>query len=66
MTAANFGSSEGIRSGGWKNTQSTNVQTKFSLSTLKIMRYSDVLLMKAECENQKWWRTICLRLTLKK
>jgi tetratricopeptide (TPR) repeat protein len=56
MTAANFGSSEGIRSGGWKKYQNYYKRTdenQDSSINFKVMRYSDVLLMKAECENQR-------------
>ncbi|TDD99372.1 RagB/SusD family nutrient uptake outer membrane protein [Flavobacterium cellulosilyticum] len=56
MTAANFGSSEGNRRAGWKKYQNYYKRTdenQDSSINFKVMRYSDVLLMKAECENQR-------------
>ncbi|WP_348800100.1 RagB/SusD family nutrient uptake outer membrane protein [Flavobacterium adhaerens] len=56
MTAANFPSSEGNRRAGWKKYQNyykrIDEQQQSSIN-FKVMRYSDVLLMKAECENQR-------------
>lgn len=56
MTAANFATSEGNRRAGWKKYQNYYKQTdeaQQSSINFKVMRYSDVLLMKAECENQR-------------
>jgi tetratricopeptide (TPR) repeat protein len=56
MTAANFSSSEGLRRAGWKKYQNYYKRTDENLDSsinFKVMRYSDVLLMKAECENQR-------------
>lgn len=56
MIAANFTSSEGIRRAGWKKYQNYYKRTdenQDSSINFKVMRYSDVLLMKAECENQR-------------
>lgn len=56
MTAANFGSSAGTRRAGWKKYQNYYKRTdenQDSSINFKVMRYSDVLLMKAECENQR-------------
>jgi starch-binding outer membrane protein, SusD/RagB family len=56
MTAANFTTSAGIRKAGWKKYQNyykkEDEATQSSIN-FKVMRYSDVLLMKAECENQR-------------
>lgn len=56
MTASNFPSSEGNRRAGWKKYQNyykrIDEQQQSSIN-FKVMRYSDVLLMKAECENQR-------------
>ncbi|MFB9108677.1 RagB/SusD family nutrient uptake outer membrane protein [Flavobacterium gyeonganense] len=54
MTAANFTSSAGIRRAGWKKYQNYYKRTDENLDSsinFKVMRYSDVLLMKAECES---------------
>ena len=54
MTAANFASSEGNRRAGWKKYQNyykRTDETLYSGINFKVMRYSDVLLMKAECES---------------
>ena len=56
MTADNFKSSEGLRRAGWKKYQNYYKRTDENLDSsinFKVMRYSDVLLMKAECENQR-------------
>lgn len=56
MVAANFTSSEGIRRAGWKKYQNYYKridENQDSSINFKVMRYSDVLLMKAECENQR-------------
>ncbi|WP_230407883.1 RagB/SusD family nutrient uptake outer membrane protein [Flavobacterium hydrocarbonoxydans] len=56
MVAANFTSSAGIRRGGWKKYQNYYKRTDENLDSsinFKVMRYSDVLLMMAECENQR-------------
>lgn len=56
MTTANFGSSAGTRRAGWKKYQNYYKridENQDSSINFKVMRYSDVLLMKAECENQK-------------
>lgn len=56
MTEANFASSEGNRRAGWKKYQNYYKRTdenQDSSINFKVMRYSDVLLMKAECENQR-------------
>lgn len=56
MTAANFASSAGNRRAGWKKYQNYYKRTDENLDSsinFKVMRYSDVLLMKAECENQR-------------
>lgn len=56
MTASNFTTSAGIRRAGWKKYQNYYVRedeaTRSSIN-FKVMRYADVLLMKAECENQR-------------
>ncbi|PAM93313.1 RagB/SusD family nutrient uptake outer membrane protein [Flavobacterium sp. IR1] len=56
MTAANFTTSAGIRRAGWKKYQNyykkEDEATQSSIN-FKVMRYADVLLMKAECENQR-------------
>ncbi|CAD0001017.1 RagB/SusD family nutrient uptake outer membrane protein [Flavobacterium salmonis] len=54
MTAANFGN--GTRRAGWKKYQNYYKRVselQQSSINFKVMRYSDVLLMKAECENQR-------------
>ncbi len=54
MTAANFSSTEGLRRAGWKKYQNYYKRTdenQDSSINFKVMRYSDVLLMKAECES---------------
>ncbi|MTH17658.1 RagB/SusD family nutrient uptake outer membrane protein [Flavobacterium sp. LC2016-01] len=54
MTAANFSSSEGLRRAGWKKYQNYYKRTDENLDSsinFKVMRYSDVLLMMAECES---------------
>jgi starch-binding outer membrane protein, SusD/RagB family len=56
MTASNFSTSEGNRRAGWKKYQNYYKRTdenQDSSINFKVMRYSDILLMKAECENQK-------------
>lgn len=56
MTAANFSSSEGLRRAGWKKYQNYYKRTDENLDSsinFKVMRYSDVLLMKAECESMR-------------
>jgi tetratricopeptide (TPR) repeat protein len=56
MTANNFSSSEGNRRAGWKKYQNYYKRTdenQDSSINFKVMRYSDILLMKAECENQR-------------
>jgi tetratricopeptide (TPR) repeat protein len=56
MTAANFSSSEGLRRAGWKKYQNYYKRADENLDSsinFKVMRYADVLLMKAECENQR-------------
>lgn len=56
MTAANFSSSAGLRRAGWKKYQNYYKrvdENQDSSINFKVMRYSDVLLMKAECENQR-------------
>jgi len=56
MTAANFATAAGNRRGGWKKYQNYYKQvdeaTQSSIN-FKVMRYADVLLMKAECENKR-------------
>lgn len=56
MLAENFTTSAGIRRAGWKKYQNyykkEDEATQSSIN-FKVMRYSDVLLMKAECENQR-------------
>ena len=56
MTANNFNTSAGLRKAGWKKYQNyykkEDEATQSSIN-FKVMRYSDVLLMKAECENQR-------------
>lgn len=55
MTTANFGSGGGTRRAGWKKYQNYYKridENQDSSINFKVMRYSDVLLMKAECENQ--------------
>lgn len=56
MTADNFGTSAGLRKAGWKKYQNyykkEDEATQSSIN-FKVMRYSDILLMKAECENQR-------------
>lgn len=56
MKATDFTTSEGLRNSGWKKYQ--NYYRKLdeavqSSINFKVMRYADVLLMKAECENQR-------------
>lgn len=54
MTAANFASSEGNRRAGWKKYQNyyqRASENEDSSINFKVMRYADVLLMKAECES---------------
>nr|WP_315156884.1 RagB/SusD family nutrient uptake outer membrane protein [uncultured Flavobacterium sp.] len=54
MTASNFASSEGNRRAGWKKYQNYYKridENQDSSINFKVMRYSDVLLMKAECES---------------
>ncbi|MBP6460403.1 MAG: RagB/SusD family nutrient uptake outer membrane protein, partial [Crocinitomicaceae bacterium] len=56
MTANNFGTSEGNRRAGWKKYQNYYKRTdenQDSSINFKLVRYSDILLMKAECENQR-------------
>jgi tetratricopeptide (TPR) repeat protein len=56
MTAANFSSSEGLRRAGWKKYQNYYKRTDENLDSsinFKVMRYSDVLLMMAECESMR-------------
>ncbi|MCD0468769.1 RagB/SusD family nutrient uptake outer membrane protein [Flavobacterium sp. JAS] len=56
MIASNFTTSAGIRRAGWKKYQNYYIRedeaTRSSIN-FKVMRYADVLLMKAECENQR-------------
>ncbi|SNR30187.1 RagB/SusD family nutrient uptake outer membrane protein [Flavobacterium sp. ov086] len=56
MVASNFTTSAGIRRAGWKKYQNYYIRedeaTRSSIN-FKVMRYADVLLMKAECENQR-------------
>jgi len=56
MVASNFTTSAGVRKAGWKKYQNYYIRedeaTRSSIN-FKVMRYSDVLLMKAECENQR-------------
>jgi len=56
MTAQNFSTSAGIRNAGWKKYQNyykkEDEATQSSIN-FKVMRYADILLMKAECENQR-------------
>ena len=56
MLASNFTTSAGIRRAGWKKYQNyyerEDEATRSSIN-FKVMRYADVLLMKAECENQR-------------
>jgi tetratricopeptide (TPR) repeat protein len=56
MTVDNFDTGGGNRRAAWKKYQNyykrTNEQEDSSIN-FKVMRYSDVLLMKAECENQR-------------
>jgi len=56
MTAQNFNTSAGLRNAGWKKYQNyykkADEATQSSIN-FKVMRYSDILLMKAECENQR-------------
>jgi len=56
MVASNFTTSAGIRRAGWKKYQNYYTRedeaTRSSIN-FKVMRYADVLLMKAECENQR-------------
>lgn len=56
MTAANFSSSEGLRRAGWKKYQNYYKRIDENLDSsinFKVMRYSDVLLMMAECESMR-------------
>ncbi|MGE8343948.1 MAG: RagB/SusD family nutrient uptake outer membrane protein, partial [Flavobacterium sp.] len=56
MVAGNFTTSAGIRRAGWKKYQNYyNREDEATRSSInfKVMRYADVLLMKAECENQR-------------
>lgn len=56
MVAANFASGGGTRRAGWKKYQNYYKrvdENQDSSINFKVMRYSDVLLMKAECENQR-------------
>jgi starch-binding outer membrane protein, SusD/RagB family len=56
MTVANFDSAGGNRRAGWKKYQNYYKRVdelQQSSINFKVMRYSDVLLMKAECENQR-------------
>jgi hypothetical protein len=56
MTAANFKVGEVFRRAGWKKYQNYYKrinENQDSSINFKVMRYSDVLLMKAECENQR-------------
>jgi hypothetical protein len=56
MVASNFTTSAGIRRAGWKKYQNYyNREDEATRSSInfKVMRYADVLLMKAECENQR-------------
>lgn len=56
MLASNFTTSAGLRRAGWKKYQNYYIRedeaTRSSIN-FKAMRYADVLLMKAECENQR-------------
>ncbi|WP_343587688.1 RagB/SusD family nutrient uptake outer membrane protein [Flavobacterium sp.] len=56
MVASDFTTSAGIRRAGWKKYQNyydrEDEATRSSIN-FKVMRYADVLLMKAECENQR-------------
>jgi starch-binding outer membrane protein, SusD/RagB family len=52
----NFDSSQGTRRAGWKKYQNYYKRIKENEDSginFKVMRYADVLLMKAECENEK-------------
>ncbi|MET0944987.1 MAG: RagB/SusD family nutrient uptake outer membrane protein, partial [Flavobacterium sp.] len=56
MTTANFSSSAGPRRAGWKKYQNYYKRTDENLDSsinFKVMRYSDVLLMMAECESMR-------------
>ena len=56
MTVANFSSSAGPRRAGWKKYQNYYKRTDENLDSsinFKVMRYSDVLLMMAECESMR-------------
>ncbi|SHM31171.1 RagB/SusD family nutrient uptake outer membrane protein [Flavobacterium saccharophilum] len=56
MTAANFSSSAGLRRAGWKKYQNYYKRVDENLDSsinFKVMRYSDVLLMMAECESMR-------------
>lgn len=56
MTAENFNTSAGLRRSGWKKYQNYYQKVDEALQSsinFKVMRYSDVLLMMAECENQR-------------
>jgi len=56
MTTANFTTSAGTRRSAWKKYQNyyqqVNEDTRSSIN-FRVMRYADVLLMKAECENKR-------------
>ncbi|MDI1256178.1 MAG: RagB/SusD family nutrient uptake outer membrane protein [Flavobacterium sp.] len=56
MTPENFSTSAGLRRAGWKKYQNyyKKLDEGFQSSiNFRVMRYADVLLMKAECENQR-------------
>ncbi|MBF4471627.1 MULTISPECIES: RagB/SusD family nutrient uptake outer membrane protein [Flavobacterium] len=56
MVAANFGSGGGTRRAGWKKYSNYYKKIDEAIDSginFKIIRYSDILLMKAECENQR-------------
>ncbi|WP_244248468.1 RagB/SusD family nutrient uptake outer membrane protein [Flavobacterium foetidum] len=56
MTAQNFNTSAGLRKAGWKKYQNYYKKEDEAVQSsinVKVMRYADVLLMKAECENQR-------------
>lgn len=56
MTPENFGTSAGQRRGGFKKYQNyywTINENMRSSINFRVMRYADVLLMKAECENKR-------------
>lgn len=56
MKSTDFTTSEGLRNSGWKKYQNYYRKLEEAVQSsinFKVMRYSDVLLMKAECENQR-------------